>query len=74
MVLGVAYNTRNPALHVAAYHGDLIAIELLLERGAAIDSTANPKGMTPLILSAITGQAMRARCCWPTGCTRGHQG
>ena len=50
-----AYVLRSTALHAAAYFGNLPAANLLLERGADVNSTANPKGMTPLILAAIGG-------------------
>ena len=48
-----AYVTRPTALHVAAYMGALPAANLLLERGAGVNSTASPKDMTPLHLAAI---------------------
>ena len=47
--------TRTPALHVAAYFGVLQAVDLFLERGADVSSTANPQGMTPLHLAVIGG-------------------
>ena len=47
--------TRTPALHVAAYFGVLQAVDLFIERGADVSSTANPQGMTPLHLAVIGG-------------------
>jgi ankyrin repeat protein len=46
---------RSSAIHFAAYFGNVPALELLIERGADIHSTASPKTMTPLILGAIGG-------------------
>ncbi len=54
-VISGAYLTRSTALHVAAYHGMLVAVDLLVARGAPINSTAHPMGMTPLHLSTIGG-------------------
>ena len=47
--------TRTPALHVASYFGVLQAVDLFIERGADVSSTANPQGMTPLHLAVIGG-------------------
>ena len=47
--------TRTPALHVASYFGILQAVDLLIERGADVSSTANPQGMSPLHLAVIGG-------------------
>ena len=47
--------TRTPALHVAAYFGVLQAVDLFIERGADVSSTANPQGMSPLHLAVIGG-------------------
>ena len=52
-----AYACRCPALHIAAYFGQLVAINHLLKRGATVNSTAHPKGMTPLHLGALMGHA-----------------
>ena len=52
-----AYAWRAPALFPAAYLGALGAISLLLDRGANVNSTASPKGMTPLHLAAIGGHS-----------------
>ena len=38
-----AYLSRSTALHIAAYFGMLAVVELLIERGASVGSTANPK-------------------------------
>ena len=47
--------TRTPALHVASYFGVLQAVDLFIERGADVSSTANPQGMSPLHLAVIGG-------------------
>ena len=47
--------TRTPAIHVASYFGILQAVDLLIERGADVSSTANPQGMSPLHLAVIGG-------------------
>ena len=54
-VFAYSYLTRTTALHAAAFFGKLAAADLLLARGASVNSTANPKGMTPLHLAAIGG-------------------
>ena len=56
IVLIFSYVTRCTSLHTAAFFGNLQAIELLIERGADVNSTASPKGMTPLILASIAGR------------------
>ena len=55
LVFGFAYGGRSSPLHTAAGRGMLAVVDLLLERGASINSTASPKGMTPLHLVAIAG-------------------
>ena len=40
---------------MASYFGVLQAVDLLIERGADVSSTANPQGMTPLHLAVIGG-------------------
>ena len=50
-----AYTTRTTPLHRAAYFAALPALSFLLEHGAPVSSTANPKGMTPLHLAVIGG-------------------
>ena len=55
VVIFFSFVTRTTALHAAAYYGMLPHVDLLLERGADVNSTANPKGMTPLILAAMAG-------------------
>lgn len=50
-----SYVSRSPVLHAASSFGVLAAVDLLLERGASINSTANPNGMTPLHFAAIGG-------------------
>ena len=52
-----AYTTRSTPLHRAAYFAALPALSFLLEHGAPVNSTANPKGMTPLHLAVIGGHA-----------------
>jgi len=54
-ILYFTHCTRTPALHVASYFGILQAVELFIERGADVSSTANPQGMTPLHLAVIGG-------------------
>ena len=56
-----AYCVRSPVLHMAAYLGGLTKVDYLLERGANANSTANPKGMTPLHLASI-GERSRDAC------------
>jgi len=48
-----AYLARTTALHCAASQGKLTVVNFLLGRGAPINSTANPKGMTPLHLAIV---------------------
>ena len=50
-----SYRTRTTALHAAASTGMLAVVDLLLARGAPINSTANHHGMAPLHLAAIGG-------------------
>ena len=60
-VFVLSYLFRSSNLHFAAYFGNLPSLDLFISHGADIHSTANPKGMTPLILAAeTTGQA----CGW----------
>ena len=40
---------------MAAYNGTLGAVELLLQAGADVTSTAHPMGMTPLHAAAFSG-------------------
>ena len=55
LVLVLSYVYRSTALHFAAYNGQVAVVGLLLSRGAPINSTANPKRMTPLHLATIGG-------------------
>ena len=55
VVFVFAYTTRSTPLHRAAYFAALPALSFLLEHGAPVNSTANPKGMTPLHLAVIGG-------------------
>ena len=50
-----SYRTRTTALHAAASTGMLAVVDLLLARGAPINSTANHYGMTPLHLATVGG-------------------
>jgi len=47
--------SRCTALHVAAFHGHLDAVDLLLEAGSDPSSKRHPHGFTPLHIAAIRG-------------------
>jgi ankyrin repeat protein len=51
---------RQPVLHAAARHGRVATVELLLQRGAAVD-LADAQGLTPLHVAAMHGREMVVR-------------
>lgn len=51
-LFGIGHAT---ALHMAAYHGNLLAIDKLIQAGADVSSTKHPLKMTPLHAAAYNG-------------------
>jgi ankyrin repeat protein len=64
----MAFKTRCSALHKASANGNLLAVEILVEHGACLDSAEHPMRMTALHLAARGGHSAVARFLLEKGC------